>query len=132
VVVLCLLAIAVGVLLCVVPGLIATVLLFFAWPALIDEHLDPIAAIRRSIALVRGRFLQIAGVVAALVAAILVFVLLTGIFMAVIMNLVGQGAQTGHAGLTFSRWLMAAVLSVPVVYVGAVSVVAYRAAVARD
>jgi hypothetical protein len=120
--------IAVGTLLLVAPGIAAVVLLFFAWPALLAERLNPLAAIQRSIALVRGRFMAVAGVVGALAAAVLVFVLLTGILMAIIMTLAGPGAQTGHAGLSFSRLLMAAVLAVPVVYVGAVSVVAYRAA----
>jgi hypothetical protein len=113
----------------VLPGLAALVLCFFAWPAQLDAGLGPVAALRRSIALTRGHFLQVAGVVGAAIAAVLVFVLLTGILMAVVMNLAGQGAQSSHGGLSFSRWLMAAVLALPVVYVGAVSVTAYRSAV---
>ncbi len=128
VVVLTLLAVVGGSLLLLVPGLVALVWLFFAWPAQIDAGIDPVAAVTRSCQLVRGRFLQVAGVVAATIAVVLVFVLLTGILMAVVMNLAGQGAQSSHGGLSFSRWLMAAVLSLPVVYVGAVSVAAYRVA----
>jgi hypothetical protein len=116
-----------GMLLLVLPGLVALVWLFFAWPAQL-EGLGPLAAMRRSVQLVRGRFFQVAGVVGATLASVLVFVLLTGILMAVVMNLAGADAQSSHGGLSFSRWLMAAVLSLPVVYVGAVSVVAYRAA----
>jgi hypothetical protein len=44
------------------------------------------------------------------------------------MNLAGQGAQTSHAGLSFSRWLMAGLLALPVVYIGAVTVTAWRVA----
>lgn len=120
-----------GLLLLVLPGVVALVLLFFSWVAQIDEHLGPVDALRRSLALVRGRFLAVAGIIGTVVAAVLVFVLLTGIFMAVVMNLAGQGAQTSHGGLALSRWLMAAVLSLPVVYVGAVTVSAWRAALAR-
>lgn len=120
-----------GLLLLVLPGLVALVLLFFAWVAQIDERLGPVAALRRSLALVRGRFLAVAGIIGTVIAAVLVFVLLTGIFMAVVMNLAGQGAQTSHGGLTLSRWLMAAVLSLPVVYVGAVTVSAWRTAIAH-
>jgi hypothetical protein len=47
------------------------------------------------------------------------------------MNLAGQGAQTSHAGLSFSRWLMAGLLSLPVVYIGAVTVTAWRVAIRR-
>lgn len=127
-----LLAVVAGLALFVLPGLAALVLLFFAWVAQIDEGLGPVAAVRRSVEQARGRFLAIAGIVGAVVAAVLVFVLLTGIFMAVVMNLAGQGAQTSQGGLALSRWLMAAVLSLPVVYVGAVTVSAWRAAVRAD
>jgi hypothetical protein len=123
-----LLMVLVGTVLLVVPGCAALVWLFFAWTAQIDEHLGPLAALRRSIALVRGRFLAVAGIAGAALAAVLVFVLLSGILLAVVMSLAGPGAQTGHTGLSVSRWLMAALLSLPVVYVGAVSVAAWRTA----
>ena len=86
------------------------------------------AALRRSVALVRGRFFAVAGILGAALAAVLVFMLLTGILLAVVMSLAGPGAQTGHTGLSVSRWLMAALLALPVVYVGAVSVAAWRTA----
>lgn len=128
VVALSLAAVLLGFIALVLPGIAALVFFFFAWPAQVDADLGPLAALRRSTELVRGRFLQVAGVLGATMAAVLVFVLLTGILMAVVMNLAGQGAQTSHGGLSFSRWLMAGVLALPVVYVGAVSVAAYRAA----
>jgi hypothetical protein len=107
-------------------GIAALIFVFFAWPAQIAEKLGPWAALARSIRLTRPQWVQVAFLIVMLLAAVLVFVLLTGILMAVIMNLAGQGAQTGHAGLSFSRWLMAAVLGLPIVYTGAVSVVAYQ------
>lgn len=111
-------------------GMAVLMYLLFSWPAQIEERLGVLAALRRSATLVRGRFLAVAAIVAATLAAVLVFVLLTGILMAVVMNLAGQDAQSSHAGLTFSRWLMAGVLSLPVVYWGAVSVSAWRALLA--
>jgi hypothetical protein len=125
-------AVLVGVCLLVIPGLLAVVYTTFAWIAQIDENLGPVAAIRRSVDLVRGRFLEVAAIIGALAAAVVVFVLLTGILMAIVMNLAGQGAQTSHAGLSFSRWLMAGLLSLPVVYIGAVTVTAWRAARATE
>jgi hypothetical protein len=123
------LAVAAGIALLVIPGIVVLVYGFFAWVAQIDARLSPLAAIRRGINEVRGRFLATAGIVAAAIAAILVFVLLVGILLAVVMNLAGVGAGSGHAGLSFSRWLMATVLSLPVVYAGAVTVAAWTAAV---
>jgi len=119
-----------GLLLLVLPGLALVVLFFFAWAAQIEEQLMPLAAIRRSLALVRGRFLVVASILGAVFAAVVVFTLLVGILLAVVMYLAGQGDRPEHAGLSFSRWLMACIVAVPVVYVGAVSVAAYRAAVA--
>lgn len=121
------LAVAAGLMLLVIPGLVLLVFGFFTWVAQVDGGLSPLAAIRRGIHAVRGRFLATAGIVAAAIAAILVFVLLSGILLAVVMNLAGVGMDPGHAGLTFSRWLMAALLSLPVVYAGAVTVSAWNA-----
>jgi len=114
-------------LLLLLPGLGLLVLFFFAWVALIEEKLQPLAAIRRSMALVRGRFLAVASLLAAVLAVVIVFTLLVGILLAVVMYLAGQGDRPAHAGLSLSRWLMACIVAVPVVYVGAVSVAAYRA-----
>ena len=67
---------------------------------------------------------------AAVLAVVIVFTLLVGILLAVVMYLAGQGDQPEHAGLSLSRWLMACIVAVPVVYAGAVSVAAYHAAAA--
>ncbi|MEY2853659.1 MAG: hypothetical protein RL030_791 [Pseudomonadota bacterium] len=122
------LAVAAGTLALVLPGFVVLVLCFYAWVAQIDARLSPLTAIRRSIDEVRGRFLATAGISAAAIAAILVFVLLSGILLAVVMNLAGIGAGSGHAGLSVSRWVMAALLSLPVVYAGSVTVTAWNAA----
>jgi hypothetical protein len=127
VVLLVLVAVVGGGILLVLPGLAALVWFYFGWVAQLDERLNPVAALRRSVALVRGRFLAVAGVAGATLAAVLVFVLLAGILLAVVMNLAGIGAGSGHAGMSFSRWLMAALVALPVVYVGAVNVAAWRA-----
>lgn len=120
----------IGTALLVLPGIAVLVWSFLAWMAQLEEGLGPVASLRRSASLVRGRFLAFAGILGATVAAVLVFVLLTGILLAVVMNLAGPDAQAGHAGLSFSRWLMSALLALPVVYVGAVSVATWRAALA--
>jgi len=127
VVLLVLAAAVVGTLLLVLPGCVALIWFYFSWVAQLEERLDPVAALRRSIALVRGRFLAIAGIAGATLAAVLVFVLLTGILLSVVMNLAGVGAGSGRVGMSFSRWLMTALLALPVVYVGAVNVAAWRA-----
>jgi hypothetical protein len=88
---------------------------------------SPFSALALSFRLVRGRWRAIALIAAMLLAAILVFVLLTGIFTGVVMGLAGQADPTTQ-GLAFSRWLMALVLALPVVYGGAVTVIAWRAA----
>jgi hypothetical protein len=100
--------------------------LFFGWPALVAQRVWPWAALRDSILLVRGRYLQVASLALVLLAAILVFSLLTGIFLGVVMMLAGPAAPTSHLWLSVSRWLMAGVLALPLVYGGAVSVTAYR------
>lgn len=97
----------------------------FAWPALVSERLTPWAALGRSIALVRGRWLSVAYLLLTLAAVVFVFTLLIGIFIGVVMGLAGQDVPTG-GGLAFSRWLMALILCVPVVYAGAVTVTAWR------
>jgi hypothetical protein len=99
-----------------------------AWPALIAGSANPWAALTGGIAMVRGRWLEFAGVVAALLAGVLVFALLSSILISMVMNLAGQGVNPTPGGLAFSRWLIALVLAVPMVYAGAVSVVTWRAA----
>jgi hypothetical protein len=110
--------------------LLAMALLVYAvpaWPALIAQKLAPWTALATSLRMVHGRWRDYAGVVGVLLAAVLVFVLLAGILLGMVMGLVGQGTQTSSGGLALSRWLMALVLAVPVVYSAAVSVTAFRA-----
>jgi hypothetical protein len=130
VVVLVLVASILGLLCLLLPGLAVSNLLCLAWVARIGEQRSAMDALKRSWQLVRPHFWPVAAVLGAALAAILVFVLLTGIFMAVIMNLAGLEAQTSHGALSFSRWLMAAVLALPVIYVGAVTVSLWRRLVA--
>lgn len=111
---------------------------WFAWPALVAADLAaeragasrvrpraPVAALARSLRLARGQWFALVQVAGTLLAAVLVFVLLTGIFMGVVMGLAGQSTPTA-GGLALSRWLMALVLAVPVVYGGAVTVSTWR------
>ena len=120
------LAIALGCVLLVLPGLVAAVWLSLAWPAVLGEGLDPLAAIRRSVGLVRGRFVALAVLLAVILAAVLVFVVLSGIFFGVIMAVAGQRGPETVAGLSLSRLLFGAVLALPVVYVSAAFVVIWR------
>lgn len=110
---------------------------WFAWPALVDADLAageargprpraPWAAIQRSLSMVQGRWLALLQVAGMLISAVLVFVLLTGILIGVVMGLAGQATPTA-GGLALSRWLMALVLAIPVVYGGAVTVTTWRA-----
>lgn len=111
---------------------------WFAWPALVATDLAaegpdaprmrpraPLAALSASLRMVRGRWFALLQIAGTLLAAVLVFVLLTGIFMGVVMGLAGQSTPTA-GGLALSRWLMALVLAVPVVYGGAVTVSVWR------
>jgi hypothetical protein len=105
---------------------VALLLTLFAWPAVLSEAVGPGAAVARTLHRVRQHLWPLAAAGATALAGILVFVLLAGIFMAIIMNLAGQGAQTSAFGLALSRWLMAGVLAFPVVFASAVLVITYR------
>jgi hypothetical protein len=96
-----------------------------AWPALIATGGNPLAAMRGSIALARGRWLEFAGVVAVLLLGMLVFGLLAGILIGMVMELAGLGITPTSGRLAF--WLNTVVLAAPVVYAGAVAVVTWRA-----
>ena len=124
-------AIVAGLVLAVVPGLALTAWLSMAWVAALTEGSDPAAAIRRSIAMVRGRFWPLAGAYAAVLAAVLVFVMLAGIFVGVLMAIAGQQGPTSVAGQMLSRLLFGCVIALPVVYVGAAQVVVFRTLQAR-
>jgi hypothetical protein len=106
-------------------ALVLLVLALLAWPALLAGGLSPFAALAVSYGIVMPRWRFFLNLAATLLAAILVFVLLAAILIGVVMNLAGQGVPT-PAGLALSRWLMALILAVPVVYAGAVTVTALQ------
>jgi hypothetical protein len=122
---LCTAGVLLGGVLLVLPGLAAIVWLSQAWVIALEGAL-PVAAIRGSIASVRGRFWPIAKVIAVLLAAVLVFVMLAGIFVGVLMAAAGKQGPTTVAGQTLSRLLFGAVIALPVVHVGAALVVLRR------
>jgi hypothetical protein len=101
---------------------------WFAWPVLVDRGTGPFAALATSIRMVRGQWRGFVFAAAALLAAVLVFVLLVGILVGVVMGLAGQATSAAAGGQAFSRWLMGLILALPVVYGGAVTVSAWRAA----
>lgn len=113
-------------------GLTGVLFVFFGWPALLAERLSPWGALRRSILLVRPRFTQVAALAGLMLAMVLVFGMLTGIFIGEIMTLAGPQAQSSHAWLSLSRWLMGGVVAIPIVYVSAVSITAFRLAAASE
>lgn len=99
---------------------------WFAWPEVAARGANPFEALRASMRLVRGRWYRAWLLALMLLSAVLVFVLLTAIFIGVVMGLAGQDTPDAR-GLALSRWLMALVLAVPIVYGGAVTVTAWRA-----
>lgn len=107
-------------------ALAGVMLMFFGWPAIIAQRLSPWGAARRSILLVRPRFAQVVAVVGLLLASVLVFALLASIFIGSVIMLAGPEAQSNRNWLAASRWLMAGVLALPIVYAGAVSIAAWR------
>jgi hypothetical protein len=125
------LAVVVGGVLLVVPGLLALVYFACAWHVVLWEGRDPVAALARSIALTRGRAMAFVGVLAAALAAVLVFVMLTGILLGVVMSLAGIQPVAGDGNLGVARLIYAVVLAIPVVWLGAVSTVTYRWASGR-
>ena len=119
------------VLLWLLAGLGGLLLVFFAWPIRVAEGAAPWEALRRSMKLVRAHLSQVAMLAGVMLAAVLVFAQLTGIFLGLVMKIAGPEAQTSHAWLSVSRWLMAGVIAVPLIYMGAVSVAAYRQTAVR-
>jgi hypothetical protein len=78
------------------------------------------------------RFAQVAAVAGLLLAMVVVFAMLAGIFIGEIMMLAGPQAQTSHVWLSLSRWLMAGVLALPIIYGSAVAVSAFRLATVSE
>lgn len=107
-------------------ALAGVLLMFFGWPAMVARSISPWAALRLSVLLVRPRYRQVAAVVALLLAAVLVFTQLAGIFLGSMIMIAGPAAQSNPNWLAVSRWLLAGVLAVPIIYAGAVSITAWR------
>lgn len=120
--VLCSLVIGIGFVLVIVPGLVALVWLSLAWVASLEGAM-PLDAMRQSVAAVRGRFWHMAKVLGVLMAAVLVFVVLAGIFVGVLMAVAGKQGPTTVVGQALSRLLFGTVIALPVVYLGAALVV---------
>ena len=97
-----------------------------AWPVMIAQRLNPWSALVKSIQAVRGRWLSLLGVFSTELAGLLVYALLAGIILGMVMNLAGQGISPTPEALALSRCLMAILLAIPLVHVGAVSVTASR------
>lgn len=116
---------AIGMLL-LLAALAGVLLMFFGWPAMVARSISPWAALRLSVLLVRPRYRQVAAVVALLLAAVLVFTQLAGIFLGSMIMIAGPAAQSSPNWLAVSRWLLAGVLAVPIIYAGAVSITAWR------
>jgi hypothetical protein len=107
-------------------GLALALWLSLAWPVALAEGVGPVAAMRGAAGLVRGQVLRMAGLVGTAFAAVLVFVMLTGILLGIVMSLAGMQGPVGALQLGLSRLLIAGLIAVPVVWLGAVWVTAYR------
>lgn len=123
--VLCSLSVAVGGVLLVLPGLAALVLFSLAWIIAL-EGATPIDAMRKSAAAICGRFWAMAKLLAVLLSAVLVFVVLAGIFVGVLMAVAGKQGPTSIVGQTLSRLLFGTVIALPVAWLGAALVVLRR------
>ena len=94
--------------------------LSLAWLAAVLEQGGPLAACRRSIQLTRGHLWPMTLTWLSVLAGVLVFVMLNGVFYGVVMVVAGHaGAQTG---VLISQVVFTALLSLPVIYVSAVLV----------
>ncbi|MEN9705386.1 MAG: hypothetical protein RLZZ393_1265 [Pseudomonadota bacterium] len=122
---LCILVVALGAALALLPGLAAIVWLSLSWVFALEGAM-PLEAMRASVAAVRGRFWSMARLLAVLAAAVLVFVVLAGIFVGVLMAVAGKQGPTTPFGQTLSRLLFGTVIALPVVYLGAALVVIRR------
>ncbi len=108
-------------------GLALLVWQAFAWPAAVLDGAMPIEALRIGARVARGRWRELLGLVATAYAGVLVFVLLAGIGVGIVMGIAGMSPNPGGLMVGFSRILLAAVIAVPVVWLGAVWTTAYLA-----
>ena len=94
--------------------------LSLAWLAAVLDQDGPLAACRRSVQLTRGHLWPMTLTWLSVLAGVLVFIMLTGVFYGVVMVVAGQaGAQNG---VLISQVVFTALLSLPVIYVSAVLV----------
>jgi hypothetical protein len=100
--------------------------LFLAWPALIAGR-GVSASLLYAWQRLRAQPIAVLGIWGATLAAILVFVLLSGILLGVVLSLAGINAESTQGGLTLSRLLMAVLIAVPLLYCSAVAVTAWQA-----
>ncbi|MET0291758.1 MAG: hypothetical protein ABW136_05280 [Steroidobacteraceae bacterium] len=109
-----------------VAGLLLLVWQCFAWPVALLEGASPAAALHEGAALARGRWRELLMLVATAFSGVLVFVLLAGIGLGIVMSIAGMSPHPGSMMVGFSRFLLAGVIAIPVVWLGAVWVTAYR------
>jgi len=111
------------------PLLLPLVPLSLAWLAAVLEQGGPFAACRRSVQMARGHLWPLTLTWLSVLAGVLVFIMLTGVFYGVVMVAAGQaGAQNGAL---ISQVVFTALLSLPVIYVSAV-LVSCRAVLTAD
>jgi hypothetical protein len=120
------LAIGAGLALAVLPGLAAIVWLSFAWIGVLWEGRGPMAALGDSVRLVRGRFWPLAGLFGVALAVVFVYVLLMVVLIDVVMAVAGWRGPADTMGQGVSKVLVGIVVSLPVVYLSAMLVVAWR------
>src|SRR5262249_1927936 len=84
------------------------------------EGATPVAALREGAAIARGRWREMVMLVATAFSGVLVFVLLAGILLGIVMSIAGMSPHPGSMMVGFSRILLAGVIAIPVVWLGAV------------
>jgi hypothetical protein len=100
-------AIGAGLLLLIVPGLYLAARLLFVFPALMDRHPDPVAALRESWRLTDGSGLRIlAQMLALLLGFILLSLLMSGLGSALgVLGTVASGGRPAEGEWGIGRWL---------------------------
>lgn len=116
------LAIALGTMLLVLPGLAVVGWFSMAVTCATVEDRGPVTAIRRSIELVRGRFWRVLQVWLVGLASTIVFVILASVFINVIVSLAGSSFAVSTTGARVSQMLTLFVNTVPMLYMSALAV----------
>jgi hypothetical protein len=106
--------------------------LLFTWPAVLLERRGPVAALSRSVQLVRGNFWPLAGLVGSAAAGVVVFVILAGVFAGVFMLVAQAGAASapvyrspGPRTGAIATVVLSLLLVCPVQYLCAIGVAAF-------